>query len=382
MNAAVSAPSARPSAPTRHAGTGQGPRPEGLRLGPGGPVVPRLRGLRDPQDHPAAHARARGPAGADRVRFRHRLRGALPVLHGHVRNAHDPRARARVRDRGEARQSGARRVARHRRRGRAQHRGQPTCCTFSGATWTSRSCCSTTRPTVSPRDSTRRRHGKAPEPRRPPKGRSTTPVSPLAFALGAGGRFLGRGIDTVRPRLADVVRRARPRAPGRLVHRDLPELPGVQRRCVRRVHRARPGRPSPQVEVAPRGAASLRGRNGELGLRLDPVALKLEVVEPGRDGVTDEDVCTHDETNRALAQLLIAMEPPHFPVATGGDSLRSGTGIRELGNGAARTGPAGTGRERRSRRLAPPGPHLAGCSGALDRERMGVRSAASVKYCG
>ena len=79
---------------------------------------------------------------------------------------------------------------------------------------------------------------------------------------------------------------------------------------------ARDRAPVAQIEV--RHGEPLRfGRNGELGLKLDPRSLRLEVVEPGRDGATDEDVCVHDETNRVLAQLLVAMEAPDFPVATG-----------------------------------------------------------------
>ena len=35
------------------------------------------------------------------------------------------------------------------------------------------------------------------------------------------------------------------------------------------------------------------------------------------DGVTEDDILVHDETNKAMAQLLAAMEPPDFPVAIG-----------------------------------------------------------------
>ncbi len=147
-----------------------------------------------------------------------------------------------------------------------------------------------------------------------PEGSVDHPVSPLAFALGAGARFLGRGIDTVRPRLADVVRRAH-------AHRGASFIEIFQNCPVYNDgafagFTARDRAPAAQIEV--RNGEPLRfGRNGELGLRLDPRRLRLEVVEPGRDGVTDEDVWVHDETNRALAQLLIAMEPPDLPVATG-----------------------------------------------------------------
>jgi len=40
-------------------------------------------------------------------------------------------------------------------------------------------------------------------------------------------------------------------------------------------------------------------------------------VPVGEGGVPPGDILVHDETNRALAQLLAALEPPAFPVALG-----------------------------------------------------------------
>ena len=48
-----------------------------------------------------------------------------------------------------------------------------------------------------------------------------------------------------------------------------------------------------------------------------PGAIELEAVTIGQDGVREADVLGHDETNRTLATMLAAMEPPHFPVALG-----------------------------------------------------------------
>src|SRR5205085_441800 len=57
------------------------------------------------------------------------------------------------------------------------------------------------------------------------------------------------------------------------------------------------------------GKPLLFGRNRERGLRLKPGAVALEVVPAGQGGVPG-DILVHDETNRALAQLLAALEPP------------------------------------------------------------------------
>jgi 2-oxoglutarate ferredoxin oxidoreductase subunit beta len=45
--------------------------------------------------------------------------------------------------------------------------------------------------------------------------------------------------------------------------------------------------------------------------------VELEVVTIGEGGVAEAGILVHDETNRALANILAAMQPPHFPVALG-----------------------------------------------------------------
>jgi len=71
--------------------------------------------------------------------------------------------------------------------------------------------------------------------------------------------------------------------------------------------------PDAQI-VVEHGQPLLFGKNKEKGLRLVPGKLELEVVTLGENGVTAADILVHDETNRALAQHLGALEPP-FPTA-------------------------------------------------------------------
>ena len=72
---------------------------EGVHLRPGGALVPGLRRLRDPRRRAGLPARARAQAREHRLRLRHRLLVALPVLPRHLRHALDPRPRAGHRDR-------------------------------------------------------------------------------------------------------------------------------------------------------------------------------------------------------------------------------------------------------------------------------------------
>jgi 2-oxoglutarate ferredoxin oxidoreductase subunit beta len=61
----------------------------------------------------------------------------------------------------------------------------------------------------------------------------------------------------------------------------------------------------------------LFGTSREKGLRMNAATLQLEVIALGQDGVTERDVAVHDERNRGLAAMLLALRPPRFPMALG-----------------------------------------------------------------
>ena len=73
--------------------------PQGLHLRPGGALVPRLRRLRRAGRRAGLPARPRPAPREHRVRLRHRLLLAVPLLPRHLRHALDPRPRAGDRDR-------------------------------------------------------------------------------------------------------------------------------------------------------------------------------------------------------------------------------------------------------------------------------------------
>ena len=100
-------------------------RPQGLPVGPGGPLVPGVRRLLDPRRDAARAGRHRRAAREPRVRVGHRLRGALPVLHEHLRAALDPRSCAGGGHRRRAGPPRPRRVGDRRRRRHALDRWQP-----------------------------------------------------------------------------------------------------------------------------------------------------------------------------------------------------------------------------------------------------------------
>jgi len=146
-----------------------------------------------------------------------------------------------------------------------------------------------------------------------PQGSIEYPVSACAFALGSGARFVARSIDTLQAHLVPTLKRAH-------AHRGASFVEILQN-CV--VFNDAVFDHITGKEVAPEaqvllehGKPLLFGKNKEKGLRLKPGKLELEIVTVGSDGVTAADILLHDETNRPLAQLLAALEPP-FPVAMG-----------------------------------------------------------------
>ncbi|MGH7700592.1 MAG: 2-oxoacid:ferredoxin oxidoreductase subunit beta [Gemmatimonadales bacterium] len=147
-----------------------------------------------------------------------------------------------------------------------------------------------------------------------PLGSIEYPVSACSFALGAGARFVARSIDTLQPHLVGVLTRAH-------AHRGASFVEVVQN-CVVfndgvfEHFTAKEAAPDAQLHLE-HGKPLLFGKNREKGLRLVPGKLELEVVAVGAEAVPPDRVLVHDETNRALAQLLAGLEPPAFPVALG-----------------------------------------------------------------
>ncbi|NIR44874.1 MAG: 2-oxoacid:ferredoxin oxidoreductase subunit beta [Gemmatimonadetes bacterium] len=146
-----------------------------------------------------------------------------------------------------------------------------------------------------------------------PLGSLERPLSACSFALGAGARFVARSVDTAQKHLVEVLKRAHE-------HRGA-SFTEIFQNCIvfndgafadftdKSVAAER------QVHVE-HGKPLIFGAEKDKGLRLKPGTLKIEAVTLG-DGVTESDLLVHDEKDRALAQLLAAMEPPGLPVALG-----------------------------------------------------------------
>ncbi len=147
-----------------------------------------------------------------------------------------------------------------------------------------------------------------------PGGSVDAPLSPGLFALGAGARFIARGIDTSQKELPGILARAHAHKGASFVE--------IYQNCIvyndavfdaftDKAHAA-----DNQLWVE-HGKPMLFGKDRQKGLRIKPGRLALEVVTVGQDGISMDDVLVHDETDKALAHMLLGLEQPAFPVVLG-----------------------------------------------------------------
>ena len=147
-----------------------------------------------------------------------------------------------------------------------------------------------------------------------PYGSVDRPVSAAQFAIGAGGRFIARSADILQKHLPVVLKRAYENKGASFVEifqNCIVYNDGVFKHFTEKEVQA-----EMQIHVE-HGKPLIFGAESNKGLRIKEGLMWLEVVTIGEDGVTEDDVLLHDETNRPLAMLLASMKPPAFPVALG-----------------------------------------------------------------
>jgi 2-oxoglutarate ferredoxin oxidoreductase subunit beta len=151
-----------------------------------------------------------------------------------------------------------------------------------------------------------------------PTGSVDSPLSATQLALGAGARFVARGIDTQQKALPEILARA-------YAHKGTSFVEILQN-CV--VYNDGVFSAFTEKAVAEQRQIYVRhgeplvfGAEGKMGLRLKPGKLQLEVVSIGENGIDADDILVHDETDRALATMLATLGNGHGehgePVAVG-----------------------------------------------------------------
>lgn len=146
-----------------------------------------------------------------------------------------------------------------------------------------------------------------------PKGSVDMPVNPCAFALGAGARFIARGVDTDLKYLSDTLKAAHGFKGAAFVE--------IFQNCF--VYNADVFAGFTEKKVADENqihvehGKPLVWAKGKKGLRFNIKTLGLEAVDIADPAAAPADLLIHDETNKTLAQLLITMPHPAFPMAMG-----------------------------------------------------------------
>lgn len=144
-----------------------------------------------------------------------------------------------------------------------------------------------------------------------PTGSIDSPLSPCLVALGSGGAFIARSIDTEARHLTEVVKRGHEHRGAAFVE-ILQNCPIYNDGIFEKVKDKKVA-PDFRVEVV-HGEPLRFGKENEKGITLNRTSLQLEVVSV--EGNEDR-LLIHDENNKTQAQLVAAMAGPDFPVAVG-----------------------------------------------------------------
>ena len=146
-----------------------------------------------------------------------------------------------------------------------------------------------------------------------PSGSVDSPVSPGLFALGAGARFIARGVDTDAKNLSPVLKAAREFKGAAFVE--------IFQNCIvynkDRFEDFVAKKTASETQLHVEHGKPLLFSNGTKGLKLNTATLALEIVDVGDNATPVSDVLVHDETNRTIAQLLISLPMGTFPMPLG-----------------------------------------------------------------
>ena len=147
-----------------------------------------------------------------------------------------------------------------------------------------------------------------------PDGSVDMPLRPCSFALGAGARFVARVIDTEAKHMTPILTRAHGYKGAAFVeiYQNCPVYNDGIFDYIKNKKTAAETR-----LVLEHGKPLIFGEGNNKGIRLNAKALQLEVVTIGEDGMTEDDLVVHDETNKVLAQMLAGLKSPDFPEPIG-----------------------------------------------------------------
>jgi len=147
-----------------------------------------------------------------------------------------------------------------------------------------------------------------------PFGSVDLPLTPCSFAIGAGARFVARGIDTALKALPGTLARAKEHNGASFIE--------ILQNCIVFNDKTfehftlKKEAANTQIHVE-HGQPMIYGKEKNRGLHFNKDKFALETVTIGEDGITEDDILVHDETNKLMAQMLVELTAPEFPVVCG-----------------------------------------------------------------
>jgi 2-oxoglutarate ferredoxin oxidoreductase subunit beta len=147
-----------------------------------------------------------------------------------------------------------------------------------------------------------------------PMGSIDWPLRPLAVALGAEATFVARSLDVDPHHMVGTLERAYQHKGSSFV--EIYQNCNIYNDGAFEEFTAKDVRADRMLYLK-HGEPMIFGKAEDKGIRIN--GLKPEVVELGKDGITEKDILVHDETleNPTIAFMLSRMDYPEYPVPVG-----------------------------------------------------------------
>ncbi len=147
-----------------------------------------------------------------------------------------------------------------------------------------------------------------------PQGSEDKPVHALRFALGSGANFVARSIDVNAKHLIPTLTRAHAHKGTSFVE-ILQDCIVFNHGIFDKVTDKKSA--AENLLYLQHGEPMVWGPDRDKGLLLDTKSLTLMAAKIGQDGVSEDDILVHDETNLGLAQLLATLNDETMPTPVG-----------------------------------------------------------------
>jgi 2-oxoglutarate ferredoxin oxidoreductase subunit beta len=148
-----------------------------------------------------------------------------------------------------------------------------------------------------------------------PQGSIDPALNPIAFALGAGARFAARTVDTAQKHMPSVFTAAHGFKGASFVE--------ILQNCIVYADETWGDVTKKQTAadkqlLLENGEKMLFGKEKDKGIRFNMDTFSLEAVVIGENGVTEDDILVHDQSNLQMARMLAELGgAPHEPMAMG-----------------------------------------------------------------